>query len=62
MVVYQVCCQSQHVGDTLVLQGLISTPCFDKHTDPGQRGVILQRRYHQTIWELGHLKQHRNYH
>lgn len=42
--------------DALVFHHLIATPCFYKQSDAGQGGVILQRRHHQTVWKLGHLK------
>lgn len=56
---YQVCRQPQHVRDALVFHRLIATPRFHKHADVGQGRVVVQRRYHKTVWELGHLKQRR---
>ncbi len=45
--------------DALVFHRLIATPCFHKQTDAGQGRVVLQWRYHQAVWKLGHLKQQR---
>lgn len=47
--------------DTLVFHRLIATPCFHKHTDAGQRRVVLQRCDHKAVWKLGHLKETRKW-
>lgn len=54
---YQVGSQTEQVGDPLVLRGLISTASFHKHTDPGSWGVVVQRGYHQTAGQFGHLQE-----
>lgn len=52
---YQVGCQTQNMWDTKVLCCLIAASCFHKQTHIAQRWVVLQRCYHQSICEFGHL-------
>lgn len=53
---YQVGGQPEEMGDSLIVRGLITAASFNKHSNLGGRGIVLQGGNHQSTWQSGNLR------